>query len=309
MNVRSRKWCYTLNNYTEAELDLVKAVECVYHVVGEEVGERGTPHLQGFVYFRCQKTMSAVKKILSARCHLERTKGTFAENKKYCEKDGKSWEKGELPADPAVKGLKEKEKWAEIVKMSKAGEVESICEKYPQVFFCHYRKMKRIQADYCAPLEDLGVLNNLWLYGATGTGKSKYARRLCRQEKVTMYSKGINKWFCGYKHEHTVLVEDVGDSHQFMAYFLKIWADHYSFRAQTKGGSMMIRPKRIIITSNYAIAECFPDERNWAPLERRFSVKRFDAVDFSRRKKRRIDDEDDSLMMDLDMEAELNMLP
>lgn len=36
-----------------------------------------------------------------------------------------------------------------------------------------------------------------------------------------------------------------------------IWVDHFRLKAEFKGVSMTIRPKPIIITSNYTIDECF----------------------------------------------------
>ena len=40
-----------LNNYTEEEFENIKRVledKCKFAIVGKEVGENGTPHLQGF---------------------------------------------------------------------------------------------------------------------------------------------------------------------------------------------------------------------------------------------------------------------
>lgn len=44
--------CFTLNNYTSREFDLIKQTPVsVYGIIGEEVGENGTPHLQGCMNF------------------------------------------------------------------------------------------------------------------------------------------------------------------------------------------------------------------------------------------------------------------
>ena len=38
---------------------------------------------------------------------------------------------------------------------------------------------------------------------------------------------------------------------------LKNWADLFPFVAETKGGSMLIRPARIVVTSNYTIQQVY----------------------------------------------------
>ena len=39
-----------------------------------------------------------------------------------------------------------------------------------------------------------------------------------------------NKWWESYEGEDTILIEDVGRTHEWMGDFLKIWADKYGFR-------------------------------------------------------------------------------
>lgn len=96
---RGRAWCFTLNNYTTGDWNFIRAAlkDCVYGVVGKEVGESGTPHLQGFVYFEAAKTYSAVKKFFRApSMHVEGMQGTFKEASEYCMKDGDFFESGRL---------------------------------------------------------------------------------------------------------------------------------------------------------------------------------------------------------------------
>eukprot|EP00833_Pecoramyces_ruminatium_P016561 jgi/Orpsp1_1/1190593/evm.model.d7180000079986.1 len=60
------------------------------------------------------------------------------------------------------------------------------------------------------------------------------------------------------------------DSAKFMADKIKIWCDQYAFPVEVKQGSFKaIHPKFIIFTSNFTIRECFPDPRDYQPLERR----------------------------------------
>jgi len=94
---RSRAWCFTLNNYTDAEIEHLGGLDCRYLVYGKEVGESGTPHLQGYVVFVNPCTMAACKTKISPRAHLEKARGSHAEAATYCKKDQDFFEKGELP--------------------------------------------------------------------------------------------------------------------------------------------------------------------------------------------------------------------
>jgi len=110
-------------------------------------------------------------------------------------------------------------------------------------------------------------IQNEWRYGPTGCGKS----RGTRAEYPELYSKDASKWWDGYDNEETVLIEDWDPkTTDYLSRYLKIWADHYSFKAEVKGGSMNIRPKRIIITSQYSIDECFLNTEDASAIKRRF---------------------------------------
>lgn len=73
---KARHWCYTLNNYTEAEEMFLREVSSKYHVYGKEVSDSGTPHLQGYIIFDQSLRFNKVKEVLGAtRIHLEVKKG------------------------------------------------------------------------------------------------------------------------------------------------------------------------------------------------------------------------------------------
>ena len=71
------RWCFTLNNYTE----LITSIEGSKRwVIGEEIGEKGTKHLQGYVEFEKRIRFNAVTAILPNGCHIEPTKGNPEQN-------------------------------------------------------------------------------------------------------------------------------------------------------------------------------------------------------------------------------------
>lgn len=90
MDPQGRKWCFTLNNYTEDELNAyIQLLDSrSQYVIGKEVGEEGTPHLQGYFECKSPKKFSMVKRWLGDRAHIEKAKGSQEQNYKYCTKDG-----------------------------------------------------------------------------------------------------------------------------------------------------------------------------------------------------------------------------
>lgn len=86
--IRSRRWCFTINNYTEDQLvSLSQVFQGDEYVIGREVGEEGTKHLQGYLRFKNQKDFDYLKKLMP-EAHIEKCKGKHEDNIKYCTKDG-----------------------------------------------------------------------------------------------------------------------------------------------------------------------------------------------------------------------------
>lgn len=101
---RAKHWCFTLNNPTEEEKNEVERLvgppsgPCSYAVFGREVGEGGTPHLQGYCISNRRVSLHQCKLFPGlARAHLEISRGTPLQASTYCKKDGDYTELGELP--------------------------------------------------------------------------------------------------------------------------------------------------------------------------------------------------------------------
>lgn len=261
---QSKRWVFTLNNYSEAEYKNVSELEHTYLCVGKEVGENGTPHLQGFIIFKSNKRLSAVKKLLE-RAHWEIARGTAQQASDYCKKDGDFLESGVCPATAAdAGGEAEATRWKRAREAAESGQLDEIPD---DIYIRHYRTLKEIKKDHMAKPEDCAGVTGVWIYGPPGVGKSHGAR----QEFPDAYFKMQNKWWDGYQGEKYVILDDF-DSKE-LGHLLKIWADKYSFLAETKGGAIHIRPEKIVITSNYSIGELWQDDQMVGALERRFDVR------------------------------------
>lgn len=83
----SRAWVYTWNNYTDADVVKLEALEAVRHVCSREVGDSGTPHLQGYIRFAKPCRFSWWKNQFP-QVHVEQRQGTEVQAVQYCLKDG-----------------------------------------------------------------------------------------------------------------------------------------------------------------------------------------------------------------------------
>lgn len=90
-----RNFTITFNNYGSQDVsDLTDFVEknCTKYLLAYEVGESGTPHIQGFMCFKSQRSFSAVTKWRGyserlKRAHIEVMRGSVKQNIKYCSKE------------------------------------------------------------------------------------------------------------------------------------------------------------------------------------------------------------------------------
>lgn len=89
--VRSALWVFTINNYTQDDLNAVRSIKSPLFVVyGIEKGNLGTPHLQGFVeHVNGIRIMrSQLERLLGGRAWLNPARGTEVQCIGYCIKDG-----------------------------------------------------------------------------------------------------------------------------------------------------------------------------------------------------------------------------
>jgi len=264
----SRAWCFTLNNYTPLQhAALLDFPFASYVIIGEELSPTNqTPHLQGYIYIPSKKSLRQMKAVCP-EAHWEVAKGSPESNKAYCSKDGRFQERGTPPASAAEKGAKGQaaraKKIQEMWDLAKSGKIEGILPP-GQVKTWEYINMK-----YGSKAVDRTELVNYWIVGKSGCGKS----RLVRETFPSFYSKPMSRWWDGYAREDVVVLDDFAPEHgKYLGYYLKIWADHYSFNAEVKCGMLHIRPRIVIVTSQYPIQRCFEEAETIEAVLRRFQV-------------------------------------
>lgn len=88
---RCRKYIFTLNNYTNTETqdirDYLKDNSSKW-IFGYEMGEQGTPHLQGYMEFKNPKKWSVLIDNGFKRCWSRKARGNLIDNYNYTSKEG-----------------------------------------------------------------------------------------------------------------------------------------------------------------------------------------------------------------------------
>ena len=177
------------------EYNALQTIECKYQIIGKEIGEKGTPHLQGFIAFKSARSFNAVRKLMD-RWHIEPCKGNAEANMKYCMKENDFIEIGESPRQGkrndihiAKQMVLEGRPMKEIVL-----EVNSYQAMRTAELLKKYVEIQRNFKTYV-----------YWFYGPTGSGKSRCAEEMFPNAYWAM---STGKWWEGYDGQEVVIIND-----------------------------------------------------------------------------------------------------
>lgn len=253
--MRSKYFVYTLNNYTEDELERLRNLGCddgvLYHVHGRERGENDTPHLQGYIEFEKRLRLNQVKSILGDRLHLEARRGTPQQARDYCIKDGDYWEKGSIST--VSQGSRTDLQGAADAILS-GKRTREVAEAFPTTFIKYSRGLLALRRQCSKPRTWKPHVSVYW--GAPGTGKT----RRVHDNEPEVYAHPGGPWFDGYDGQEAVLFDDFTGSCFKIQYLLKL-IDRYPMDVPIKGGFVAWVPKRIFFTSNIPIDEWYGGAR------------------------------------------------
>lgn len=272
-------------------------------ILGQEFApSTGCPHLQGAAVLSKKMVRSAIQASFDSYCNdkkffWEKMWGDTAKSRDYCSKANDyfefgNWDEFQSRGDAGreggkrhYNGIEEAMKNCKSLKEFTVWLFENLnpmdatknLDRYHKTFMkmkAMFNKPGRLYwpDDENAP-EDATFLECEWIMGPSGAGKSHSAR----EENESYYEKMPDgKWMDDYDFEPCVIIDDLDASNvHHVRESIKNLADVYPVRVQVKGSSMLIRPTKIVITSQYSIDTVFKcDPALQIALTRRFTVRR-----------------------------------
>ena len=267
----AKRWCFTHNNYTPEDYAAIKAYmgsHAEYAIIGEECGpQTGTPHLQGYFCLKQKDRLSHIKGLLAIPIHLDKARGTCAQNRAYCIKEGKYWEHGTLPKYSRGSDSSLECATNELLEVLETGSssLNEFMHNHPTQWLLHGRVFLN---NYYLSAEEIERPNvyAIWVYGATGIGKSHFANKAF----PSAYRKCPTiKWWNRYRLEKSVIIDEIDSTCVEITYWLK-WIDRYKCTVETKGGDIPLHADEFIFTSNYPPEAVF--NRSLDAIRRRLKV-------------------------------------
>jgi len=248
-DMRARAWAFTLNNYTPVDIQRVLDTcrSAVYGIAGFEVGKKeGTPHLQGYLYFREAKTWSVLMKF----AHFSYLKPAYASaerNRAYCRKDCKLLCEFGICPKPGCRTDIERtymmlRSGCSFEDLVHAG-VGTQCFKIAEYWY-----------KYAEPKRDFRP-KIWWLVGPTGCGKTTYVHKVAGPRLYTAPRK-LEEFWEGYDGHTSILIDDMRVDRASYGYMLNL-LDQFELRVPVKGSSRQFRAENIYITAPFPPEEMY----------------------------------------------------
>lgn len=277
--VSSKRWVFTLNNYTEEEVAALTddaGTEFAYLLFGKEVSSTGTPHLQGYFELPKRRGPRGLAESLPGltRARLAAAKGSAKQNHTYCGKDGDPYEYGKPQAQGQRTDL------LSIKTMIDDGANEAALWQSSFVPMLRYHKSFAVyRASKHSEPRDFKC-SVILIVGPTGTGKSSLVRLLLKSGAfgsyyIARHAKGSGLYFDGYSGEDTLFFDEF-DGNRCTPTFLNELCDEGEFSLPVHcAANINCRVSTVIITTNYHPRYWWKRGVNIAPFMRRVSLSFF----------------------------------
>jgi len=258
---RYRNWIGTAFN--EGELKFPDWVQySIYQI--EKAPSTGRIHKQ--IYIECTKPVSLSALITwLPGSHWESRKGTQDQAIAYCSKQDTRvegpFEHGSLKSQGKRNDLRDT---FEAIKTG--ADTKTIMEEHTSVYMKYPKAVERMQIVYNPPKERPRPQIK-YLFGPSGTGKSRLARRDFPWAYQAYDSK--EGWFDGYDNEDTIIFDDFEGN--FPLRLMLRLLDYGGLRLPVKGGFVNIKAYQFLFTSNYRYEDLYRADPAWIRRIREFA--------------------------------------
>lgn len=253
-------WVFTINNPSDDQ-EPAKWADVEYAIWQKEKGANGTIHLQGYCVFAQKKRLSWLKKNAHPGAHWEGRLGTHEQAKEYSRKVetriAGPWESGQ--EDPKLGSQGKRNDLMDLKRKLDAGKTEAEIAKDEESFpvWAKYNKIIPRYRILTGKQRDWPVFTQV-VWGAPGLGKTRKARDLAGPDAFWLSRPaGQTVWFDGYIGQEVIVIDEFYGWISFD--LLCRLLDRYPLNVETKGGSTPMTARKVIITSNVAPAQWYPN--------------------------------------------------
>jgi len=268
------RWCFTFHLLTQADLDhyeLLQAEGVRRFVYQFETTEEGFAHVQGYVELipNLNWRFARAKRYCGMgtdRAHIEPCRGSALDNYKYCTKLDSRLCEGEVFGDWEKVLEKGRNSWTGVIEaVQKGTSWQDMYATFPRESLIAFRGISRAFKFVGPPVLPLtpDEVDFVWIHGPPGVGKTRMVWDHATHAGERIYVKAPdNKWWGGYdpSYHTVVLIDDYQVNDQLGHRYLLNLLDLYPLQTEEKGDQTLIRPKKIVITSNFHPCELFSQE-------------------------------------------------